>query len=347
MSGVELPDPAEALQAGATDLGVVIVSYNTRALLDDCLAALAAELRATGLAAETWVVDNASTDGSASLVTERHPWAGLIASDRNLGFTAANNRLLEGWARPGEGPEAVLLLNPDTALWPGALSRLWEAFRARPDAAVLGPALVYPDGRFQHAAFRFPGLVQTTLDLFPVARLMDQPLNGRYPARAYARGQPFPVDFVLGACMLVRRSAMQAVGPLDPGYFMYCEEIDWCHRFRAAGWRTLCVPGALVLHHAGASTGQFRTATLVQLWRSRRRYVQRHGGAFQRTAFAALLRLGLARWALRDRLAHARGRLDAVTLQERAAAYAAIRAPLAEPGPLVDGASESFPESAA
>ncbi len=287
-------------------LGVVIVSFNTRDLLDACLSALAADLRVAGFDAaelgaagpgvEVWVVDNASTDGSAAMVAERHPWVQLDGLDENAGFTAANNRVLERWAAaPDRCPDWVLLLNPDTELRPGALAALVSALAAAPDVAVAGPRLVYPDGRFQHGAFRFPGIVQTWLDLFPVNRLVDSTLNGRYPRRVYARGRPFAVDFVLGACMLVRGAALRAVGPLDPGYFMYCEEIDWCRRFRAAGWRILCVPAAELIHHAGASTSQRRGLANAELWRSRRRYFRIHGSPAQRLLTGAIIRLGLAR----------------------------------------------------
>ncbi len=318
------------------DLGVVIVSYDTWPLLDACLRSLGAALDADGLHAEVWVVDNGSPDGSAALAGAHHPWARVVAAGRNLGFTAANNVVLRRWASGAAAcPPWVLVLNPDTEVPPGALAALVAALAADPRAAVAGPALAYPDGRFQHAAFRFPGLAQTALDLWPVGRWMDGVVNGRYPRAAYDAGRPFAVDAVLGACMLVRGAALRAVGPLDEGFFLYCEELDWCRRFRAAGWRCLCVPAARVVHHGGASTGQVRAWSFAALWRARRRYFALHGGAWTRRAVDGLLRLALAERSWRERRAVRAGRLAAEAAAARAAAYRAIlsgdpRAPTAE-----------------
>lgn len=335
-----------------TSLAVVVVSFNTRDLLDACLTALAADVHGTEIDgqpihATIWVVDNASSDGSAGMVAAQHPHVELLALDTNLGFTAANNLVLDRWiadpglrgepsihADPGATdpapdprPDWVLLLNPDTEIQPGAIAALIGALQAAPDAAVAGPRLAYGDGCFQHGAFRFPGIIQTWLDLFPVARLTDSALNGRYPRAVYERGRPFGVDFVLGACMLVRGIAMGEVGSLDAGFFMYCEEIDWCLRFRAAGWGTRCVPAALVIHHAGASTRQFRGPAFTALWRSRRRYFAKHAPRGKRAIVGAIMRLGLAARAARDRRELARGTLALSEQAERAAAYAAVWEP--------------------
>jgi GT2 family glycosyltransferase len=165
------------------------------------------------------------------------------------------------------------------------------------------------------------------LDLFPVARLADTTINGRYPCSAYAAGRPFAVDFVLGACMLVRADDLRRIGTLDEGYFMYCEEIDWCRRFRAAGRSVVCVPEAVVVHHAGASTRQFRSAMFSALWRSRLRMYARHEPAPRRALLTAAVRWGLRARSLADRLAVASGRLDPAEGAERAAAYRAVLEP--------------------
>lgn len=315
----------------AVALGVVVVSYNTRELLAACLAHLTAAVDQIGLPAEIWVVDNASNDASAEMVAETFGSVRLLAEPRNLGFTAANNRLLGPWASGARAcPDRVMLLNPDTEIDAAALRELMTTLDRDDRAAVVGPALHYPGGRFQHAAFRFPGLIQTGLDLFPVPRLLDHPINGRYPRKCYAADQAFEVDFVLGACMLIRGEALRAVGPLDEGFFMYCEEIDWCKRAAEAGWRRLCAPAADVLHHAGGATGQpaFRAAAFVQLWRSRRRYFARHASAWRRAGFAGLLRLGLASRLAGDRWSARRGRIDPAELAARKAAYREVLAPL-------------------
>ena len=135
---------------------------------------------------------------------------------------------------------------------------------AHPEVGGVGAQLRYPDGRFQHGAFRFPGLLQLWFDLFPPRprRLLDSRLNGRYPRAVYEGGRPFPIDFALGAALMVRGAAIAAAGLLDEGYFMYAEEVDWCWRIRRAGWPFYCVPSAVVIHHGGASTRQFQVAVV-------------------------------------------------------------------------------------
>ncbi len=308
-------------------LGVVVVSYNTRPLLDRCLRSVQAELRRDEGQAEVWVVDNASQDGSPDMVRQRYPDVRLLALDSNLGFAAANNRVLERWLARADGPRWWLLLNPDAELQSGALHQLVAALRADPQAAVAGPSLRYADGRFQHSAFRFPGLVQWWLDLFPVPRWYDSPINGRYRRQAYEAGRPFVVDFPLGACLLVSGSAAAQLGLLDPEYFMYCEEIDWCLRFRRAGYHCLCVPQAIVVHHAGASTRQAWGAMFVQLWRSRLLLVDKHWPLWQRPLVRGALAAGFRLRRLADALACRRGSLGAAECQRRAQAYRQIFAP--------------------
>ena len=300
------------------DLAVVIVSYNVKTLLRDCLSWLLRSLRdSPALQAQVWVIDNASTDGSADMVRDEFPQVRLVASQENLGFAGGNNLALQalgfltqsGPDQPQQPrPRHVLLLNPDTVVLDEAPAKLVRFLDRHPSAGACGPRLVYPDGRFQHAAFRFPNLPQIFLDLFPPPGRLSQPilnsaLNGRYSRRLYENRQPFPVDFVLGAAMLVRATAIQQVGLLDEGYFMYCEEMDLQRRLQAAGWSIACVPTALVIHHAGASTSQFQGAMQVALWRSRLKYFRRyHGYVFNRLT-SGLVRLAAtlqARQALRQ-----------------------------------------------
>jgi N-acetylglucosaminyl-diphospho-decaprenol L-rhamnosyltransferase len=266
------------------DVSVLIASYNTRDLL---LHAVASTLEP---GVETIVVDNASVDGSADAVAERFPSVSVVRSETNLGFAGGTNRAAcEARAR------ALLLLNPDAALMPGALERLLGCLEDQPRAGAVGPALVYPDGRPQSAAFHFPGLNQVLLDLFPVPRLMESRFNGRVRAHVAQ-----PIDHPLGACMLMRRAAWEEVGPLDEGYFMYLEEVDWCRRARAHGWQTWYEPAARVIHHAGAATRQQPEAMYGQLWRSRLRYYQRYHGPFFNRLVRVLVRLGVRHAAVRE-----------------------------------------------
>lgn len=256
------------------DLSIIIVSYNTRELLRACLRSAFDGLQRAGLRGEVWVVDNASSDGSADMARAEFPLARVIANADNRGFAAANNQAIaESDAR------YVMLLNSDAEVRGDALGELVRALDARPRVAAVGARLVYADGSFQHSAFRFPGFAQILLDFFSLHhRLLDSQVNGRYPRSLYAGTEPFPVDHPLGAALMARSETIRQVGPLDDGFFMYCEEIDWCWRMRKAGWDVLCVPTAEVMHHGAGTTRKFREEMFVALWRSRFRLYAKHRG---------------------------------------------------------------------
>ncbi len=269
------------------DVSVVIVSWNTRDLLLRCLDSVDAEATRSGLTLETIVVDNASSDGSADAVRRRFPDLTLLEQTENLGFAAGNNL---GIAQ--SCGSTVLILNPDTELSPGSLTSLWRALHASCHIGLSAPVLLNSDGSFQSAGFRFPGLVQTMLDLYPLhPRLVGSSLNGRYgPGDGRT---PFQIDHPLGACMLARREVIDSVGLFDPGYFIYSEEIDWCRRISAAGWTILCAPSASVIHHGGQSTSQASDRMRPQLHRSRARYFRQHHSDSFRRSLSMLMSLGI------------------------------------------------------
>ena len=275
--------------ATSPTLTVVIVSWNVKNLLDDCLSSLREELKRTDVRAEVEVVDNASADGSAEMVRERHPWVHLHASTENLGFVRGNNLILERLQRDGY-TDYVWLLNPDTTIQPGALSILLHFFAEHPHAGLIGPQLLDPDGSSQTSAFRFPDLLQPLFDLgWLPQRFYYTRLNGRYPERG-AGEQPFHIDHPLGAAMMARSAAIQEVGVLDPQFFMYCEEIDWAWRMRKAGWQAWLVPEAKVVHYGGASTNQARPATAAYLWESRAKLYRKHRDPLIRALVRAVVR---------------------------------------------------------
>lgn len=277
------------------------------------------QLPTTGdqLAVEIIVVDNASDDGSVKMVQDEFPNVRLIANETNVGFAAATNQ----GVRASSGRH-VLLLNPDTEVLDNALVRLVGFLDHHLDYAVAGAGLVYPNGSFQHSAFRFPGVVQCFFDFFPIHhRLTDSRLNGRYPRAGYERGQPFDVDHPLGACLVVRREAIDQVGLLDEDFFMYCEEIDWCWRMREAGWKIACVPAARVVHHAGASTRQFRDQMFVALWRSRFRLFEKHVAPLRRRLIRWIVQLGTQRERLRATNQASSGEMPMAEMMSRLAAY--------------------------
>lgn len=314
----------------ATTLAIVVVSYKVRDLLRACLAATYASLAASPeLEASVWVVDNASGDGSAEMVAAEFPQATLIARQDNLGFAGGNNLALAALgfgAGNAPRPDLVLLLNPDAEPLDDAIGLMAAFLRANPRAGGAGARLQYPDGTFQHGAFAFPGLLQLWFDLFPPRprRLLDARLNGRYPRSLYDAGRPFPIDFALGASLMVRREAIEAAGLLDEHYFMYAEEVDWCWRIQRAGWPFFCVPRARVIHHGGASARQFRSQSTLNLWRSRQRLYRKFYGPARRWLAARIVRLGMAAERRRAQAAARRGEIDAAELAERTQTAAAV-----------------------
>jgi GT2 family glycosyltransferase len=319
-------------------IGVIIVSYNTRELLRACLASL----RGCTLPLRIVVVDSASADDSAAMVRADFPEVCLVEPGRNVGFAAGNNIALRVWGL-GYGigghsvpipnpqtppPDYVLFLNPDTVVHPGAIEELAAFLEAHPRVGAAGPRLLNPDGTVQTAAFRFPTLLMTLLDLFPPGevlpgRLYNSWWHGRYPQER-AGCAPFPIDHPLGACILARRAAVEQIGGLDEAFFMYAEEVDWCLRLRRAGWAIWQVPAARVTHVGGASTSQFRTRMLVALYESRQRFIRKHYSARFGRWNARIVRAGMLRATLRAWREYRSGRLALDELRARLWAYGVV-----------------------
>ena len=328
------------------NLAIIIVSYNTCDLLRNCLGSLQrAAASEPQLTLQMIVVDNASHDDSAAMVKQEFPLVHLIDSAENLGFTRANNLALRrlgfageamsssDWESEREGfqpPDFVLLLNPDTTVEASALGQMVHCLQSSPAAGGCGAHLRYEDGTFQHGAFHFPTLAQVTLDLFPLHqirgmhRAYNGKLNGRYAHTLWEGATPFPVEFVLGAALMVKAEVIRQVGLLDEGFFMYCEEMDWCLRIQKAGWQILAVPSAHIIHYEGRSSRQVRWASFTRLWKSRLRFYEKHGDrypTYERLAIHALLRSALL-WRKRDaQQRFAQGKVDGVSFAAEIAAY--------------------------
>jgi GT2 family glycosyltransferase len=263
------------------------------------------------------------------MVRAEFPAVHLVASKDNLGFAAGNNRALRELQiadrdSPASlrNPSYVWLLNPDTEVQPGATAALMAALESLPQAGVVGAKLAYSDGSLQQSAFRFPGLLQLLFEFLPLPpRLYETPFNGRYPRHLYEGSDPFPVDHPLGAAMMVRPQAIADVGLMDEGFWMYCEEIDWCWRMRRAGWRSYCVPTARVVHHAGQSSGQVRISSFVALWRSRLLLFDKHYPVWKRLLARALVGLGMRFKAYQARAAYRQDDIGSSELQARIEAY--------------------------
>jgi N-acetylglucosaminyl-diphospho-decaprenol L-rhamnosyltransferase len=264
------------------DLSVVIVSWNVRDLLLRCLLSIQRPRPEFGL--QTIVVDNGSVDGSVGMVRAEFPDVCLIANTDNLGFPAANN---QGIA-VAEG-RYIFLLNPDTEVVGGALATLVAYADAHPDVGVVGPQLLNPDGSVQSSRRRFPTLATAFFESTWLQPLASRRLLARY----YVLDQPDDavqdVDWVDGAALMARREAIEQVGLLDEGFFMYSEELDWCRRFREAGWRVVYLPTARIVHHRGKSSEQVVAARHIHFQSSKVHYFRKHHGA----AAAGALRLFL------------------------------------------------------
>ncbi|MFN2292119.1 MAG: glycosyltransferase family 2 protein [Anaerolineae bacterium] len=268
------------------DLTAIVVSWNVYDLLRHCLDSLVASAEAAtsdqaqGLDLEIIVVDNNSGDGSPEMVRSEFPRVRLIANDENRGFTAANNQGLA--ASRGR---FLLLINPDTQVMGDALASMVRTMEANPQIGVLGPQLLYPDGSRQPSRRRFPtfatALVESTVvqEWWRDNRFLRHYYMDDVPVASSDQVQQ--VDWLVGACLLVRREAYEQVGGLDEGFFMYSEELDWCRRIKQAGWQIVYFPGATVIHHEGKSSEQVVPARHIHFQSSKVRYFRKHHGAGQ------------------------------------------------------------------
>lgn len=290
------------MNSAVYDLSIIVVSYNTRDLVLQCLESVQQSLaqlgergrfsvdaRAISRGYEIIVVDNASGDGTGAAVLEKFPEVRLIENEFNLGFAAANNQAIE----VSRG-RYLLFLNPDTIVRGNALTELVRFMDRYPRVGMASAKLLNLDGSLQHGAFRFPNLWMAFLDFFPLShRLLNGAINGRYPPKAYQH--PFEIDHPLGACMMVRREVIQRVGSFSEDYFMYCEEIDWCIRIKRDHWRIFCVPTAEIVHLGGQSTRQIPDQMFVELFRSRLTLFRKYYNPFYRVAVKLIIALGLLR----------------------------------------------------
>jgi N-acetylglucosaminyl-diphospho-decaprenol L-rhamnosyltransferase len=268
--GASLPMSEQVVHAREpVDLSIIIVNWNTRDLLVDCLDSIAQI--AVALNVEVIVVDNASSDGSPAMLRQQFPQVHLIENRENVGFARANNQAIEQCRG-----RYALLLNSDALLLANAAQTMLGLAEERPQAGIVGAQLLNPDGSFQASHTPFPNLWQEFLILSGVGRM----LYGRwYPSRGPEENRgPQSVDYVEGACMLVRREAFEDVGGLDESYFMYAEEVDLCYAMRAKGWQVWYQPAAKVIHLGGGSSQNRRPQREADLYCSRVRFFRKRYG---------------------------------------------------------------------
>ena len=247
------------------DASAVVVTYNALPWIERCLESLG------GTDAETIVVDHDSTDGTLELVRERFPEARLVEQE-NRGFGAGNNAGM----RVASG-RYFLLLNPDAWLTEGAIERLVAFADEHPEAAVVGPRLLNPDGTLQRSVRGYPTPWRIGTEYFFLRKLAprSRALNAFFGAN-FDHESVREAEFLGGACLLVRREAVDSVGGFDEDFFLMSEEVDWCYRFRQAGWKVLFYPGAEVVHVLTASVNP---ALFRELVRGHLRFLLKHRGA--------------------------------------------------------------------
>jgi N-acetylglucosaminyl-diphospho-decaprenol L-rhamnosyltransferase len=301
-------------------LAIVIVNYNTRDLLRDCLHSIAAS--APHCAPEIWVVDNASNDGSAPMVRAEFPHVHLIASAHNGGYAYANNLALReilGEPRttqraperepsvaeldrlrttdhgPRATPDYILLLNQDTIVPHGALDRLVGYLEAHPEVGAAGPKLLLADGSLDLACRRsFPTPEIALYRMTGLARLFPRsPRFGRYNMTFLDPDVETEVDALVGACMLVRASVVREVGMLDETYFMYGEDLDWAYRIKQYGWRIMYVPSAIIHHYKRASSSQRPFRSIHHFYEAMRVFHRKHYAAITPAALNLLIEAGI------------------------------------------------------
>lgn len=262
------------------DVSVVILNWNTRDLLAECLRTTAAQ--SDGLSLELIVVDNASTDDSVALVRRDFPHVRVVESPANVGFAAGNNLGVRE-----AGGRCVLLLNTDAFLKPGALRALVDVLDAQPRAGLVGARLVNADGSFQASHTAFPTLTREFLILSGLGRLF---FGAHFPSHGAERAAgPQTVDYVEGACLMCRPEAYRQVGGLDAGFFMYAEEVDLCMALKRAGWSVWYQPDAEVTHLGGASSSQRKPEREGDLYASRVRFFRKHYGPVAASLLTGLI----------------------------------------------------------
>jgi N-acetylglucosaminyl-diphospho-decaprenol L-rhamnosyltransferase len=264
------------------ELSVLIVSWNVKALLRDCLASLDRERASLRL--EVIVVDSASADGSAAMVAAEFPWVTLIACDANVGFARGNNLAIAQ-----ANGRYILLLNPDTVVLPDALTTMVVYLDTHPEVGVVGAQLLHGDGTVQSSRRRFPTLATAFFESTWLEPLAPARLLQRYYVAEAPPDQIVEVDWLVGACLLTRCTVVEQVGGLDEAFFMYSEELDWCRRVKDAGWLIVYLPTAQIIHYVGKSSEQAVVARHINFQRAKLRYFRKYHGRFP----AAALRLFL------------------------------------------------------
>ncbi len=273
------------MKATSIDLSIIIINWNTRQLLLDCLASVYRTVRRASF--EIFVVDNGSTDGSAAAVSHSFPAVRIIVNSSNLGFARANNIAL----RRMSGKYAVLL-NSDTIIKDAAIDKMHDFMEQHPDAGMCGPQLLNRDGSKQNSVGDFPELLAEFVNKSLLRILFPATYQKAFKTKHAALNVSASVDFIVGACMVVRKTAIDSVGLLDEDYFFLYEETDWCFRMHQAGWQVYHHPDAEIYHLGGQSMKEINLRARVEAWRSRYLFFKKNN-RLSPVGWSGLLLLGL------------------------------------------------------
>jgi len=252
------------------NLSIIIVNWNTKDDLLNCLSSIFKH--DVEISNEVIVVDNGSRDGSVETLENAFSFIHLIKNNNNLGFARAVNKGIKS-----ASGKYILLLNPDTQIREGTFENLLSFMDQHPEAGIVGAQLLNPDESKQNSIANFPSLSTELLN----KRLLRWLFPKNFPGKEKEYTGPIEVDSVIGACMMVRREAIEKVGLLDEDYFLFFEETDWCYRMKKAGWKVYHVPQAQVYHFQGKSVEKERGRAKVEYYRSRYIFFKKHRGKFQ------------------------------------------------------------------
>jgi N-acetylglucosaminyl-diphospho-decaprenol L-rhamnosyltransferase len=265
------------------DVSIVIVTWNNASDIERCLDSLGGVEK--GIKAHIVVIDNASRDATVEMVRARYPGARLIANKQNVGFAAANNQ-----AFSATESRYVMLLNPDTTVDAGTIEALVSYMDRNPAAWVAGPVILNPDRSVQRSGVRFPTRWNILVETFFLDRLLPKSrLFGAHKEVYHDPGKPRFVDFLQGSALMVRREALEKVGGLDEGFFMYFEEADWCYRIREGGGEVHYAPVGSVIHFGGEAFAHFDERRLVYYHHSLLRFFRKHYSTQRAAGLRAIL----------------------------------------------------------
>jgi GT2 family glycosyltransferase len=245
------------------DLSVIIVNWNTKDLLRNCLNSIYQTL--SELIFEIIVVDNFSSDGSVEMLEKEFPSVIKIVNKENKGFGAANNQ-----AFPVMKGEYALLLNSDAVLTPHAVKKIWDFCRSNKNAAIVCGQLLNADGSKQNSVASFPSWLTLAVN----NSLLEYLFPRRYPSKRYKHISPIEVDSAIGACMMIRKEALDRAGTFDERYFFFFEETDLAYMMRRNGWKVYQVPDAFIYHLQGQSIGH-QTSSRIEFYRSRYQFLMK------------------------------------------------------------------------